>query len=72
MQNQKEILSKLKFSSLLDLALFIPSNYDDTTLSDSLVIGEQITVLAHVESIISLVNKLEINLFEMNCLYKAS
>lgn len=63
MQNQKEILSKLKFSSLLDLALFIPSNYDDTTLSDSLVIGEQITVLAHVESIKSLGNKLQINLF---------
>lgn len=63
MQNQKEILSKLKFSSLLDLALFIPSNYDDTTLSYSLVIGEQITVLAHVESIKSLGNKLQINLF---------
>ncbi len=63
MQNQKEMLSKLKFSSLLDLALFIPSNYDDTTLSDSLIIGEQITVLAHVESIKSLGNKLQINLF---------
>ena len=63
MKNQKEMLSKLKFLSLLDLALFIPSNYDDTTLSDSLIIGEQITVLAHVESIKSLGNKLQINLF---------
>lgn len=63
MKNQKEMLSKLKFSSLLDLALFIPSNYDDTTLSDSLIIGEQITVLAHIESIKSLGNKLQINLF---------
>ncbi|MDD5359073.1 MAG: ATP-dependent DNA helicase RecG [Sulfurovaceae bacterium] len=63
MQNQKEILSKLKFSSLLDLALFVPSNYDDTTLSNSLSIGEEIVALARVESVKKLGNKLQINLF---------
>jgi len=38
MQNQKELLSKLNFSSLLDLALFLPSSYEDTTLSQSLTV----------------------------------
>lgn len=63
MKNQKEMLSKLKFSSLLDLALFIPSNYDDTTLSDSLIVGEDIVALAHVEKIKKMGDKLQINLF---------
>ena len=63
MKNQKEMLSRLKFSSLLDLALFVPSSYDDTMLSLSLSIGEDIVALARVEKIKKVGDKLQINLF---------
>ncbi|MBD3808309.1 MAG: ATP-dependent DNA helicase RecG [Epsilonproteobacteria bacterium] len=63
MQNLKELLSHLKLTSLLDLALLIPSGYDDTTLSESLSLGEEIVVLARVENIKKLGNKLQINLY---------
>ncbi len=63
MLKQKEILSKLKFSSLLDLALLIPANYDDTTLSEALIAGEEIVALARVENVKKLGDRLQINLF---------
>ncbi len=63
MLKQKEILSKIKFSSLLDLALLIPAQYDDMTLSEALIVGEEIVVLARVENVKKLGDKLQINLF---------
>jgi len=52
MQNDHiKLFHKLHISSLLDLALLIPSGYNDTTLSKELVLGSLLTVEASVISV---------------------
>jgi len=48
--NAKELLTRLKVKTLLDLALILPKSYDDNRLSETIEIGEQITVQAVVKS----------------------
>ena len=48
MEEAKALFKKLKIYSLLDLALIVPTSYNDTTLSRSLEIGKTVTVEAKV------------------------
>jgi len=48
MEEAKELFKKLKIHSLLDLALIIPSSYNDTTLSTTLELGKINTLEAKV------------------------
>jgi len=48
MEEAKALFKKLKIYSLLDLALIIPTSYNDTTLSASLEIGKPATLEARV------------------------
>ena len=48
MEEAKQLFKKLKIYSLLDLALIIPTSYNDTTLSTSLEIGKTATLEAKV------------------------
>ena len=48
MEEAKQLFKKLKIHTLLDLALIIPTSYNDTTLSTSLDLGTTITVEAKV------------------------
>ncbi len=48
MEEAKQLFTKLKIYSLLDLALIIPTSYNDTTLSKSLVLGQVHTLEAKV------------------------
>ncbi len=48
MQEAKELFKKLKITTLLDLALLIPSSYQDTTLSREIVPGRVHTLKAKV------------------------
>jgi len=48
MEEAKQLFKKLKIHSLLDLALIIPSSYNDTTLSTSLELGKVHTLEAKV------------------------
>ncbi len=47
-EEAKQLFKKLKIHSLLDLALIIPTSYNDTTLSTSLVLGKIHTLEAKV------------------------
>lgn len=51
MENAKDLFKKLKITTLLDLALIVPTSYNDTTLSTALDLGETITVEVVVEEI---------------------
>ena len=48
MEEAKQLFKKLKIHTLLDLALIIPTSYNDTTLSNSLEIGKVHTLEAKV------------------------
>jgi ATP-dependent DNA helicase RecG len=48
MEEAKQLFKKLKIHTLLDLALIIPSSYNDTTLSTSLELGKTHTLEATV------------------------
>ncbi|MEY3090452.1 MAG: ATP-dependent recombinase RecG [Pseudomonadota bacterium] len=48
MEEAKQLLRKLKIYSLLDLALITPSTYNDTTLTQNLVLGKVNTLEAKV------------------------
>ncbi len=48
MEEAKQLFKKLKIHSLLDLALIIPTSYNDTTLSTSLELGKVHTLEAKV------------------------
>ncbi len=45
----KQLFKKLKIHTLLDLALIVPTSYNDTTLSHALELGKTVTVEATVE-----------------------
>ncbi len=61
MQNDhNELFRKLHISNLLDLALLIPSRYNDTTLSRGLVLGNLLTAEASVNSVQKHGNKLQV------------
>ena len=47
-EEAKALFKKLKIYSLLDLALLIPTSYNDTTLSTSLELGKVVTLEAKV------------------------
>ena len=48
MEEAKQLFKKLKIYSLLDLALIIPTSYNDTTLSRTLELGKINTLEAKV------------------------
>ncbi len=48
MEEAKQLFKKLKIHSLLDLALIIPTSYNDTTLSSTLELGKVNTLEAKV------------------------
>ena len=48
MEEAKALFQKLKIYSLLDLALIVPTSYNDTTLSQTLEVGKVCTVEAKV------------------------
>jgi len=48
LEEAKQLFKKLKIYSLLDLALIIPTSYNDTTLSTSLDVGKTVTLEAKV------------------------
>jgi ATP-dependent DNA helicase RecG len=50
MEEAKQLFIKLKIHTLLDLALLLPSSYQDTTLSKSLTLNKVNTLEARVES----------------------
>jgi len=60
MQEAGQALKKLKVSSLLDLALIVPSSYEDTTLSTTLEIGKTHTLEAKVTASSSYRGKLRV------------
>jgi len=66
MQEAKALFEKLKIISLLDLALLIPSSYNNTTLSSSIKIGEKQVFDAVVESISNFNGKLRITFYIPN------
>jgi ATP-dependent DNA helicase RecG len=66
MQEAKALFEKLKIVSLLDLALLIPSSYNNTTLSSSIKIGEKQVFDAVVESISNFNGKLRITFYIPN------
>ncbi len=63
MENDKAHFKKLKISTLLDLALIVPTSYNDTTLSDTLEPGMTGTCEAVVEEISSMRGKLKVVFF---------
>jgi len=56
----KALFQKLKIVSLLDLALLIPSSYNNTILSDEIQLGKVETFEATIESVESVKGKLRI------------
>ncbi len=60
MENAKKLFTKLKIHSLLDLALFVPTSYRDTTLSTETKVGEVGTFEASVENIGTVGGKLRV------------
>ena len=63
MQEAKALFQKLKIVSLLDLALLIPSSYNNTTLSSEITIGETQTFEAKVNEVSSFNGKLRISFY---------
>jgi len=59
----KALFQKLKIVSLLDLALLIPSSYNNTLLSTTIVLGETHTLEATVEEVTSVNGKLRITFY---------
>ena len=60
MKEAKTLFQKLKIVSLLDLALLIPSSYNNTTLSKEIILGEKHTLEARVEDVSMIKGKLRI------------
>ena len=60
MQEAKALFQKLKITSLLDLALLIPSGYNNSTLANSIIIGETQTFEATVKEVSNVNGKLRI------------
>ncbi len=60
MENAKELFKKLKINTLLDLALIVPTSYNDTTLSSALEIGKVCTLEAEVDGVSSVSGKLRV------------
>jgi len=60
MENDKAYFTKLKISTLLDLALMVPTSYTDTTLSSKLETGTVCTIEAVVEEVSSFSGKLRV------------
>ncbi len=63
MQEAKALFQKLKITSLLDLALLIPSSYNNTTLSPNIQIGETQTFEATVDEVSNFNGKLRITFY---------
>jgi len=63
MQEAKALFQKLKITSLLDLALIIPSSYNNTTLSSRIQIGEIQTFEAMVDEVSKINGKLRIGFY---------
>ncbi len=60
MQEAKVLFQKLKIVSLLDLALLIPSSYNNTQLSEQITLGAIHTLEARVEEVLKVNGKLRI------------
>ena len=60
MKEAKALFQKLKIISLLDLALTLPTSYNNTTLSSEITLGKVNTFEAKVEEIKSVNGKLRI------------
>ena len=60
MKEAKALFQKLKIVSLLDLALLLPSTYNNTSLSTSLQVGEKHTLEARVDEVSDIKGKLRI------------
>ncbi len=60
MKEAKVLFQKLKIVSLLDLALILPTSYNNTTLSSKITIGKVNTFEAKVEEVNSVNGKLRI------------
>ena len=63
MQEAKALFQKLKITSLLDLALLIPTSYNNTTLSSSIQIGETQVFEATVDEVSNFNGKLRITFY---------
>jgi len=63
MQEAKALFQKLKIVSLLDLALLVPSSYNNTTLNEEVCIGERQTFEAQVNEVSSFNGKLRISFY---------
>ena len=63
MQEAKTLFQKLKITSLLDLALLIPTSYNNTTLSPSIQVGETQTFEATVDEVSNFNGKLRITFY---------
>ncbi|HIP50608.1 MAG TPA: ATP-dependent DNA helicase RecG [Campylobacterales bacterium] len=63
MKEAKALFQKLKIVSLLDLALLIPSSYNNTSLSINIIIGETHTFEARVDEVSDVNGKLRISFF---------
>ena len=60
MKEAKALFQKLKIVSLLDLALILPTSYNDTTLSSKITLGKVHTFEAKVEKVSHVNGKLRI------------
>ncbi len=63
MQEAKALFQKLKITSLLDLALLIPTSYNNTTLSSNIQIGETQVFEATVDEVSNFNGKLRITFY---------
>ena len=63
MKEAKALFQKLKIVSFLDLALLIPTSYNNTVLSTNILIGETHTFEARVEEVSSVNGKLRISFY---------
>lgn len=63
MHQAKELLKKLKIYSLLDLALYVPTSYSDTTISTAITVGQVGTYEARVEKVNSSKGKLIVSFY---------
>ncbi len=59
----KKLFKKLKIHTLLDLALIVPTSYNDTTLSHALELGKTVTVESTVEEMGMFGGKLRVKFF---------
>lgn len=63
MEEAKSLFQKLKITTLLDLALIIPSSYNNTTPAEDIQIGEKQTLEAKVDEVSSFQGKLRIGFY---------